>query len=110
MQAFTFRLQYRTRPFSVPQTDYIITMLEGRIVERGTYDELVKNDGAFAQFISAFGGQEEQETQKHEDIKEKDAVGATDKKHKAVTGTALMQAEERVTGAVSSKVYKNYLR
>ncbi|KAF9510628.1 hypothetical protein BS47DRAFT_1395829 [Hydnum rufescens UP504] len=87
----------------LPQTDYIITMLDGRIVERGTYEELVKNNGDFAQFISAFGSQGEQEKHEDENVTETDAVGATDKKRKSVTGTALMQAEERALGAVSSK-------
>jgi hypothetical protein len=94
----------------VPHTDYIITMLGGRIVERGTYEELVKNNGDFAQFISAFGGQGEQEKQEDGNVKETDAAGTPDKKRKSVTGTALMQAEERALGAVSSKVYGNYLR
>jgi ATP-binding cassette, subfamily C (CFTR/MRP), member 1 len=94
----------------VPHTDYIITMLDGRIVEQGTYEELVKSNGDFAQFISAFGSQGEQEKQEDGGIKETDAAGTTNKRLKTVNGTVMMQAEERVLGAVSWKVYGNYLR
>ena len=32
-------------------TDEVIVMVEGEISERGSYDQLLHHDGAFAQFI-----------------------------------------------------------
>ncbi|KAF9510627.1 hypothetical protein BS47DRAFT_1395826 [Hydnum rufescens UP504] len=54
-------------------------------------------------WLRKFGGQGEQEKQENGDVKETDAAGTTDKRLKTVNGTALMQAEDRVLGAVSSK-------
>ena len=38
----------------LPKVDCIITMADGRVTEVGTYDELIKKEGAFAQFISTY--------------------------------------------------------
>ena len=35
----------------LPKVDLIITMQIGEVSEVGTYDELIKSDGAFAEFI-----------------------------------------------------------
>lgn len=97
----------------LPQVDYIFTVVDGRIAERGTYPELLTNDGAFARFAREFGAKEEQEEE------EEDAIaleGLDTKKARAALespatgGKPLMQAEERSTGAVSGKVYKEYLK
>lgn len=96
--------------YLLPQVDYIYTVVDGRIAERGTYIELLANQGAFARFAHEFGAKEEQEEQEEEAIEE-DGDGKKDKKRKAIGSNApLMQAEERNTGAVSGKVYKEYLR
>ena len=85
-------------------------MEDGHIAERGTYEELMANNGAFARFQRQFGAKEEAE---EEDEKEEDAIeaeGGKEKKKeekggkeggKAVQGKALMQVEERNTGAIS---------
>jgi ABC-type transport system involved in cytochrome bd biosynthesis fused ATPase/permease subunit len=83
----------------LPQVDYIITMLDGRIVERGTYAELIENDGAFAKFVKEFGSNDEKEQQKGEEAGEQDVKL---KKKKGSMGGQMMQAEERNTGAVSN--------
>lgn len=96
----------------MPQADYIITIIDGRIAERGTYAELIARNGEFAKFVAEFGGQEEEAEEKEEEIEAvegEDVVKAKEKK-KFVPGTALMQAEERNVGAVSRRIYKGYLR
>ena len=97
----------------LPQVDYIFTVVDGRIAERGTYLELLANDGAFARFAREFGAKEEQEEEEEEAIEQE---GRDTKKAKAALespaagGKPLMQAEERSTGAVSGQVYKEYLK
>ena len=38
----------------LPQADYILMLESGSIVERGTYDELMKIDGVFKEFIKNY--------------------------------------------------------
>jgi ABC-type multidrug transport system ATPase subunit len=86
----------------LPQVDYIYTMVDGRIAERGTYKELIEKGGAFAKFVSEFGGDEQNEGEgsgEGQGDQKREEDGIVDKK--ARVGAALMQAEERNTGAVS---------
>lgn len=93
----------------LPQVDYIYTVVDGRVAERGTYAELLaRENGAFARFAKEFGAKEEQE-EKEEAVEEAEPDEKA-KKKKAVGNSPLMQAEERNTGAVSNTVYKAYLK
>ncbi|EKM58203.1 uncharacterized protein PHACADRAFT_116921 [Phanerochaete carnosa HHB-10118-sp] len=96
----------------LPQVDYIYTVVDGRVAERGTYAELLARDnGAFARFVREFGAKEEQEEKEEEDAVEEVRPGDEKKgKKKGTSGAPLMQAEERNTGAVSGSVYKQYLK
>ena len=38
----------------LPKVDKIIVLKEGRVSESGTFDTLLRNDGAFAQFIRTY--------------------------------------------------------
>ncbi|KAI9340247.1 P-loop containing nucleoside triphosphate hydrolase protein [Obelidium mucronatum] len=40
----------------VPQCDYILTMKEGRIAEFGTFNELMRRNGDFADLMNSYGG------------------------------------------------------
>jgi hypothetical protein len=79
-------------------------MVDGRVAEAGTYKELMSRSGAFARYVSEFGGEEEQE-------KESDLVEETNDAEiakeaptgKARAGPTMMQAEERNTGAVTGE-------
>ena len=75
--------------------------------------------GEFSKFIAEFGSSKE-EDEKREDEDENDIDASTkvdaegemkklEKLKTAVAGDALMQTEERNTGAISGKVYKRYL-
>jgi len=75
--------------------------------------------GEFAKLITEFGSSKEEEEKQAEseadviDVRSKtdgEAEREMEKMKKAVAGDALMQAEERNTGAVSWEVYKNYLK
>ena len=97
------------------QVNYIYTIMEGRIAERGTYAELSKNSGEFSRFIAQFRSQTEVE---EKDEKDRDIDRTVDMDpdserkrggKKAIQGPALMQAEERNTGAVAWSVYREYL-
>jgi ABC-type multidrug transport system ATPase subunit len=41
----------------VPRTDYIYTLVNGRVSEEGTYEDLIKKEGPFFQLMKEFGGE-----------------------------------------------------
>ncbi|KAF8557120.1 P-loop containing nucleoside triphosphate hydrolase protein [Imleria badia] len=92
----------------LPEVDYIYTMVDGKIAERGTFDALIARDGAFCKFIEEFGSQQDNS---EKNAGEKNDMVRDDKKeqHVGIKGKAMMQEEERITGAISWKVYREYL-
>lgn len=94
----------------LPQVDYIYVIADGRIAEQGSYAELMATeDGEFARFMNEFGGKGENEKDKEISEEETKEDSENDPKKNAGQGSALMQAEERNTGAIPWKVYKAYL-
>ncbi|KAG2341335.1 ABC transporter [Suillus weaverae] len=91
----------------LPEVDYIYTLVDGRIAERGTYTELMANDGAFSKFVSEFGSKEDS-TKKEEKAVEGAEIEDT-KIQRGSAGKAMMQEEERNTGAIKWEVYREYL-
>ncbi|TFY56998.1 hypothetical protein EVG20_g8713 [Dentipellis fragilis] len=96
----------------LPQVDYIYTLVDGHIAERGTYAELMANDGAFAAFINEFVSKDSKEEKEEEVTEEEEAEEAKklEKRKNAVAGAQLMQAEERNVGAVGAEVYTTYAK
>lgn len=96
----------------LPQVDYIYTVFDGKIAERGTYPELMAKEGAFARFIREFGAKEEEKEKEEESVEEvaSDEKKAEKKPKKGVAGPGMMQAEERNVGAVAGTIYKEYLK
>lgn len=102
MSAKTTRVLVTHGLHFLPQVDYIYTMVDGRIAERGTYKELMVKGGAFAKFVSEFGGDEQQEAEKSaEGSKGDDEKDDATPDKKARINAGIMQAEERNVGAVS---------
>ncbi|TFK49597.1 ABC protein [Heliocybe sulcata] len=109
------------------QCDYIYTLKDGRIIEQGTYPQLIESDGEFARLDKEFGGQaaekrEEDEQEAIEETKPAPTMGIEEAKLKsekqakrsgAGTGKLegrLIVAEKRTTGSVSWGVYLQYLK
>ena len=57
----------------LPQCDVIVVMADGQITEVGSYTELIKNDGDFAQFLQIYKGAEDDE-EKPNSINHEDKV------------------------------------
>ncbi|KAG1899413.1 ABC transporter [Suillus fuscotomentosus] len=91
----------------LPEVDFIYTLVDGRIAERGTYAELMAKDGAFSKFVYEFGSKEDS-TKKEE--KAVDGPKIEDIKiQKGSAGKAMMQEEERNTGSIKWGVYREYV-
>ncbi|KAJ7221013.1 ABC transporter [Mycena haematopus] len=94
----------------LPYVDYVIAIADGRIVESGTYAELIKNEGEFSRFVAEFGSKEQFQgniaKKEEEDV---EAAPQAEARKKATAGVGMMQLEERNIGAVSSGVYKAYV-
>jgi ABC-type multidrug transport system ATPase subunit len=94
----------------LPQVDYIYTIADGRIAERGTYRELISNNGEFSRFLTEFGSKDDTE-EEDKKVGEQGIVEEKDdseKRKNMTAGAGLMQLEERNTGSVNWDVYKAY--
>jgi hypothetical protein len=87
-------------------------MVDGRIAERGTFDEMMANRGDFSRTFDEFvtKDQNESEGEKAVDLEDADADENDKKRRAAKRGAQLMQAEERNVGAVNLQVYKRYFQ
>ncbi|KIK62471.1 hypothetical protein GYMLUDRAFT_41922 [Collybiopsis luxurians FD-317 M1] len=103
----------------LPFTDYIYVVNDGRIIELGTYNELMANGGEFSRFVAEFGNNDSENKEAEEEKEEAIVVEAAkaeneeevkEKRRKATAGAGMMQAEERNTGAVSGTIYKAYIK
>ena len=92
----------------LPQVDRIIAMVDGKIAEQGTHAELMKANGAFAQFVKEFGSSEDRNQVAEQENKEIDDGMREDVVYKP--GHQLMQAEERITGSIDGEVYIQYFK
>ena len=102
----------------LPQVDYIYTIADGQVMERGTYVELMANHGVFSKFVKGFGSKQQQEDETDE---AKDGVevvkkeknekrpDTADLKEEFEKGKTVMQEEERNIGAVTWETYKEYI-
>uniref|UniRef100_A0AAZ3RUT3 ABC-type glutathione-S-conjugate transporter n=1 Tax=Oncorhynchus tshawytscha TaxID=74940 RepID=A0AAZ3RUT3_ONCTS len=110
----------------LPQADLILVLVEGEITEMGSYLELMARDGAFAEFIRLFAGNERKERShrgeerdgthstgcnhlviKH--IQTMEAISDTEDQKQEVLGK-LTEADKANTGRVSSTMYVEYFR
>ncbi|KAI0777639.1 multidrug resistance-associated ABC transporter [Trametes elegans] len=92
------------------KTDYIYVMDEGVVVEQGTFQDIMANGQMFARLMEEYGSLEKQEEIiEPELVKEKSAAKVKDA-GPPKERMALMQEEERLTGAVSWSVYAKYFK
>ncbi|KAK4057952.1 hypothetical protein OIO90_001171 [Microbotryomycetes sp. JL221] len=93
----------------LPKVDHIITMEQGQISEQGTFVELMaKQDGAFSRMYHEFVGSGEEKKEEQEEEEEEAIEDAGQKKDEKKAGKAIMQEEERLTGAVGWPIYKAF--
>ena len=90
----------------LPHVDYIYAIVDGQIVERGAYAELMANDGVFSKFVREFGSRQDEDEEEGKGEKGPDSITP---REKSEGGRTIMQEEERNVGAVTWKVYKTYL-
>ena len=87
-------------------------MVDGRITERGTFEEMMANRGEFSRTFDEFvtKGQEDSEGGNELDLEDGGVDDDAKKRRAAKRGEAIMQAEERKIGAVNLQVYKRYFQ
>ena len=97
----------------LPLADLVLVMEQGRIVQQGTYAELVSVPGALQALIEEHGNKDESaEDEKEDDTDKGHDKGTIDvAKAKGQPSTMkLMMDEERNTGGVTSAIYVAYAR
>ena len=94
----------------LPKVDHIYLMVDGRITEHGTFDEMMANHEDFARTFDEFVTKDQTDSRGEKDIviEEGDVDENIKKRQAAKRGAQLMQEEERNTGVVSFQVYKQY--
>jgi len=104
----------------LPHVDYIYTIADGQIMERGTYTDLMANDGIFSRFVKEFGSKQEERKEDSDGVVGEVESGKEGKgekgpnvvaalREKFEKGKTIMQDEERNIGAVTLEIYKSYL-
>ena len=96
----------------LPKVDHIYFMVNGRITEHGTFDEMMANREGFARTFDEFVTKDQTgfKGEKAVDVEDGDADENIKKRRAAKRGPQLIQAEERNTGAVNVQVYKQYIQ
>ncbi|KAI9439890.1 ABC transporter [Lactarius indigo] len=96
----------------LPKVDHIYFMVDGRITEHGTFEEMMANGDDFARTFDEFVTKDQTESKGKNDvdIEDDDADEDVKKRRAAKRGAQLMQVEERNTGVVSFQVYKQYIQ
>jgi hypothetical protein len=87
-------------------------MVDGRIAERGTFEEMMENRGEFSRTFDEFVTKDQEDSEGVEavDLEDADLDENVKKRRASRRGAALMQAEERNVGAVNLQVYKRYFQ
>ncbi|GAA5846361.1 hypothetical protein JCM9279_001345 [Rhodotorula babjevae] len=107
----THGLQY------LPQADSVVVMENGRIVEQGTYAELVTSGSSFSRFAETYGvaavstpeGDGDELEDKVDDVVET-VVDSKQKGKGGAAGRPLMQKEEQATGSIGLGTWKTYAK
>lgn len=88
----------------VSKTDQIVLLKEGKIAEKGSYQELMEDASEFSKLIKTHIHEKKED---HEEEKKEEENKEESKKEE--TSTKLMTTEEKEIGNVDSEVYRTYL-
>jgi len=102
----THQLQVLSRA----KADRIFCMQDGKIVESGSYEELISRDGDFSRLLRKFTKDEGDDIEEIEEDPTPTPQEDDLSKKRGRRGNRLMEKEERFTGSVSWKVYTKYAR
>ncbi|KAI9439889.1 ABC transporter [Lactarius indigo] len=94
----------------LPKVDHIYFMVDGRITEDGTFEEMMANGDDFARTFDEFVTKDQTESKGKSDVDIEDDTDENVKRRAAKRGAQLMQVEERNTGAINFRVYKQYIQ
>jgi ATP-binding cassette, subfamily C (CFTR/MRP), member 1 len=99
----THQLQVLSRA----KADQIFCIKEGKIVESGTYEELVAGDGEFSRLLRKYTREEVEIEEIEEKVapEEEEAVVKPGRR-----GNKLMEKEDRLIGSIPWRVYTKYAR
>ncbi|KAJ7630119.1 multidrug resistance-associated ABC transporter [Mycena polygramma] len=90
------------------KTDYIYVMDNGVISEEGTYEQLMTNGVAFSHLMEDYGNLDQEDQAGRGQERQAVVVANGDEIDVKKGQAALMQTEERSTGAVSFETYRQY--
>ncbi|GJN90211.1 hypothetical protein Rhopal_003210-T1 [Rhodotorula paludigena] len=99
----THALQY------LPHADNVIIMENGRIVERGTFDQLISAGSSFSRFAHEFGIAASSTGSKGDATTGETAEPAQDPAKPKSSSRPLMQKEEQATGTIKLRTWKTWL-
>eukprot|EP00004_Rigifila_ramosa_P027497 TRINITY_DN899_c0_g1_i1.p1 TRINITY_DN899_c0_g1~~TRINITY_DN899_c0_g1_i1.p1 ORF type:complete len:957 (-),score=240.32 TRINITY_DN899_c0_g1_i1:21-2891(-) len=88
----------------MPQMDYIYVLKEGKIMESGTYKDLIATGNDFSVLVETYAGKNTDQGEEEESTK-----GEQKGKAKAESEGALMEREDRNVGVVGADVYRAYI-
>ncbi|GEM08785.1 ABC transporter [Rhodotorula toruloides] len=93
----------------LPKADAIIVMENGRVAERGSFDELMAAEGPFSRFAQEYGVAVAAEASR--DVKATPAGGLAQSASKGkALSRPLMQKEEQASGSVGWNTWRSYFR
>ncbi|KNE66210.1 hypothetical protein AMAG_19363 [Allomyces macrogynus ATCC 38327] len=94
----------------VPLCDYAVVVKDGTVAEQGSVADLLARDGELAREMHALRGSAESDASDTESVTDDgDGKAPTMATAHSPANGALMQSEERSTGAVAWAVYRDYL-
>ncbi|XP_067029429.1 multidrug resistance-associated protein 1-like isoform X2 [Acropora muricata] len=99
----------------LPQMDQIIVLKDGRISESGTYDELLEQSGAFAEFLENYSSKECLQKSSEDPIRSPESNDSKSGRPASLTEVddeigKTIDDENMETGMVKFSVFNSYLR
>ncbi|XP_053327188.1 multidrug resistance-associated protein 1 isoform X1 [Spea bombifrons] len=80
----------------LPQMDSIIVMVEGKITEVGSYQELLKQDGAFAEFLRTYANAEQNTEEDSTEVEEEEETPSPSEEKHLENGILFRERNEKL--------------